>query len=63
MEYLQTAPVDELGEFLQVITNRLNKKRPAAEQVRLAREIDEAWADYQKNGGKSIEEVFAKYGI
>jgi hypothetical protein len=67
-EYLRTAPLSDLGEYLAVIAKRLDdkkqsKKSPTAEQVILANEIDEAWADYQRNGGKSIDKVFAKYGV
>jgi hypothetical protein len=67
-KYLQTAPVSELGEYLAVIAERMSAKKQAkkaytAEQVILANEIDEAWADYQQNGGKSIDKVFAKYGV
>ena len=59
-QYLALTP-QQRTEFLAEIFAKSDEKN--AENIALAKEIDGAWADYQKNGGQTLEKVFAKYGV
>jgi len=64
IKYLQTAPIDELDKYLAVITKRMSGRRSkvvsAAERLAIAREIDEAWADYKAGNYCTSDEVFSR---